>query len=157
MKKLLMLFILLITFCFIYPCFAELQCLIKVPATEKIKKDTITISDKVKEKFKKTRSQVTDDLLWNTKVYKNEKLINFVTQMTLSEFEQYIKNEKLKWTILAANKGTKQIEIDKEIKIVTNTLIYYDYNEVINFVREEDPVEVELGKFAGMRPFEPQK
>lgn len=166
MKKLIIVFVLLFT----TSCYAELQCLIKVPATEKIKKKDYTLSDQVREKFKQKKGQVTDDLLWNTRVFKDYKLINFVTQMTLPELQVYIINEKLKWTILAANDEIKQIEVDGEIQTVTNTLIYYDHDEIINFIvrdriydelgelfTEMDPVIVELGRFAGMRKFESKK
>lgn len=90
-----------------------LQYLIKVPAMEKIKalkeieQEDLTISDEAQKKFKDTNSQLTNDILWNTRVYKGHKLINFVTKMSLEEFENYIKEEKLAWAVLAANDGTK--------------------------------------------------
>lgn len=142
-----------------------LQCLIKVPAAEKIKKKDYTLSETAQAKFKEKRGDVTEDLLFNTRVYKDEKLINFTATMTLSELQFYIKDQGLKWTILAATNGTKQNE---EGVTEINSLLNYDPDEVINFikrkriykdgifVREEGPTTIELGRFAGFEDFEPE-
>ncbi|MCK5541724.1 MAG: hypothetical protein KAI40_03455 [Desulfobacterales bacterium] len=172
MKKLI---ILIIVF-FAVDCFA-LQALIKVPIDQKLKTDketTVLAIEKIKpteikEKIKLDELQVTDDILWNTRVYKDYKLINVIEDISLEDLQARIDTYKLDWIILAANDGTKIIEVDGEKQVVTNTLIYYDFNVVINFIKrdivyidgevskETVPTEVILGKFAGQLTFEGSK
>lgn len=155
--------IIILTLCILFvstTCFAELQCLIKVPAIEKIKKQNYTLTEKVREKFKQkgSRAYVTQDLLWNTRIWKNEKLINFVTEMGLSDLQSYIITEKLKWVILAATE-----RIIEKGQLITQDLLGYDPLAVIDFIQRDriyddigkllteiEPIKIEFGRFAGL-------
>jgi len=139
MKKLIIILILLYS----STCFAQLQCLVKVPVTDKIKSIS-NLPDKVKEKFKQKRTQATDEILWNTRIFKDHKLINFVTDMTLAEFQTHISEEKLKWEILAANDGYTE---DSDGNKIINTLIGYDPAIVIDYIKRERTYTYELNEF----------
>jgi len=146
MKKLITILIILYS----STCFAQLQCLVKVPVTDKIKSIS-NLSDKVKEKFKQKRTQATDEVLRNTRIFKDHKLINFVTDMTLAEFQAHISDEKLKWTILAANDGYLKEDdkyiLDENGNKIINTLIGYDPVIVIEFIKRKRTYTHELNEF----------
>ena len=167
MKKWIILLIIL----FAQSVFAT-QFLIQIPVEQKLKtekKVVITAIEKVKpiaikDAINLDKFQVTDDLLWNTRVYLGYKLINVNEDISFKDMQRRIDKYKLAWTILAANDGYKET---KEGRVI-NTLLAYDPDVVINFIvrkriyddkgkflREEIP-EIEFGHFQGSVPLQPK-
>ena len=173
MKKLLL--ITLIVFFVSVPCFAA-QFLVEVPAAQKMKTNKkatlqaayslqMLIGDEATvallllldiEKVKNKHIDVTDDLLWNTKVHGNSKLINYTEEnITLEELQARIDLLDLGWEILAANDGCQKDEhedfiLDANGDKIINTILAYDPNIVRKYIlNEETPGAIEFGKIQG--------
>lgn len=143
-----------------------LQLLIKVPEETTLDK----LPEDLLNRINAVKGRRTDDLLWNTRVYLGDKLINFVCEgVTVEDIQGVIGEFELSWTILAANDGTKKIETEDGIGVVTNTLIGYDPKVIINFinrkkiyedgelVKETEPEIIEFGRFGGEPILEPME
>lgn len=141
-----------------------LQLLIKVPENTYFSDLPIALYERIKV----IGGAITSDMCFNTRIFEGSKLVNFVCQdksITLEQIERVFSptDANLNWEIKAANDGTKTNE--EHIR-VTNTLRYYNYDEIINFIvrkkiyeeetfiRYDEPTFIELGKFAGMKDFE---
>ena len=141
-----------------------LQLLVRVP------EDTTfdNLPEEIAERINVINGATTNNLLWNTRVWFNRKLINFICNedVTLTMVKDFISEFGLDWVILGANNGYKEVEGEK----VINTLRGYNPDVVIrfiarkrvydaegNFVEEVEPTEIEFGKFSGFPILQPRE
>ena len=144
----------------------SLQLLIKVPEKTTFE----TLPKDLLERIIIVRGRITNNLLWNTRVYEGYKLINFVCEgVSLKQIYEVLKEYELDWTILGANDGTIAVETKEGTEVVTNTLIVYDPKVIINFVqrkkiyedgkliKEVEPDVIKFGRFGGQPILEPME
>lgn len=133
------------------------QFLIKVPIEQKLKTQKIAALEAVYarvplvvERIPVEQFQVTDDLLFNTKVVGIFKLINLVEDISIEDLQVRIDKFKLGWVIFAANDGYKIVDGER----VVNQIKQYNSGLLRPFLMDtSEPYK--LGKFIGAVPFEP--
>lgn len=133
------------------------QFLIKVPIEQELKTQKIeALTDVyarvplVVERIPLEKFQVTDDLLYNTKVVGGFKLINLVEDISIEGLQERIDKFDLRWTILAVNDGYKTVDGER----VSNQIKQYNSGLVRPFLIDSS-TPYQLGKFIGAESFEP--
>ena len=133
------------------------QFLLKVPIEQKLKTEKIVALEAVykrvplvAERIPAEKFQVTDDLLFNTRIVGTFKLINFVEDISIEELQTRIDKFQLGWTIFAANDGYKVVDGER----VPNQIKQYNTGLVRPFLIDSG-TPYKLGKFIGAIPFEP--
>ena len=95
------------------------------------------------------KAEITDNICWNTKIYKNEKVVCVIGDTSLIELDSLITLYNLDWLILAASESEYwDIEEQKYIKKI---LLNFKYSKLKKFLIDDTVLDggEEFGRFIG--------
>jgi hypothetical protein len=145
MKKLLLIITLLLVS---VSCFAQPRYLLKVSEdshfirTETGWDNSLMVSEKLA--LDQIAAEITNDILFNTVIYKNEKLIYMAAKISFSNFGLLITSLSLPWEIMCASEG---YTIDPELGKIKVLPKKFKDNKVDKFMM--DGITFDFGRFQG--------